>query len=189
MSSSVRVEMEKSSITVLAISLSITGISAIAQSPIDSGNTISIESSFEDVFDELKNAIIAEGLTIEYIGNVDQLLERTARVNISEDTEHVIPVYHYAKYLQFCSSVLTHKAVKADPENLSMCPFLVFIYETRADPGRIVIGYRPPTLGSDKESTVVSQEVDLSREAHTHFHSPLLLPFLILFQVLESFEA
>jgi uncharacterized protein (DUF302 family) len=146
---------------VLTILLSIAGMSAIAQTPISSRYTTSIEGTFDDVYDELKNAIINEGLTIDYIGNVDQMLERTSQVNISENSKQVIPVYLFAKYMQFCSSALTHKAVQASPQNLSMCPFLVFIYETRANPGQIVIGYRPPTLSTDEDSMVISQEVIL----------------------------
>jgi hypothetical protein len=61
--------------------------------------------------------------------------------------------------MQFCKSAITHKAVQANPQNLSMCPFVVFIYETAANPGQIIIGYRPPTLGTDESSKAVSQEV------------------------------
>lgn len=122
---------------------------------------ISINGDFDDVYDELKNAIINEGLTIDYVGNVDQMLERTSQVNISENSKQASPIYLSAKYMQFCSSALTHKAVRANPQNLSMCPFLVFIYETIDNPGSIVIGYRPPTLSTDEDSKIISQEVVL----------------------------
>ena len=125
---------------------------------------ISIEGAFDDVYDELKNAIIEEGLTIDYVGNVDQMLERTSQVNMSGSSEHTEPVYLFAKYMLFCSSALTHKAARANPQNLSMCPFIVFIYEARAAPGQIVIGYRPPTLSEGVDSQAVSQEVVLFLE-------------------------
>ena len=101
------------------------------QSPMKTPYLISIQGSFDDVYDELKNAIIEEGLAIDYVGNVDQMLERTSQVNIGESVDQKKPVYLFAKYMQFCSSAITHKAVRADPQNLSMCPFLVFIYETQ----------------------------------------------------------
>ena len=147
--------------TVVAVLLSIVGTSAVAHSQTNSRYTISIEGTFDDVYDEFKNAIINEGLTIDYVGNVDQMLQRTsqAQVNTGENSKQVAPVYLFAKYMQFCSSALTHKAVQANPQNLSMCPFLVFIYETTANPGHIVIGYRPPTLSTDEESKVISQAV------------------------------
>jgi uncharacterized protein (DUF302 family) len=153
---------------VLAALLSIVGAgtSAIANAQINPRYTTSIEGTFEDVYDEFKNAIINEGLTIDYVGNVDQMLERTSQAQIDTDDidqnlKQVTPVYLFAKYMQFCSSALTHKAVQANPNNLSMCPFLVFIYETNANPGRIIIGYRPPTLSTDKASKAISQEVVL----------------------------
>lgn len=145
--------------TVLAVLLTIVGTSAIAQSEKNSDYTISIEGTFDDVFDEFKNAIIGQGVTIDYIGNVDQMLERTSKAQVSSNGEKHEPVYLFAKYMQFCSSALTHKAVQANPQNLSMCPFLVFIYETTANPGHIVIGYRPPTLSIDEESKIIFQEV------------------------------
>lgn len=146
-------------ITILAALLSVVGSLSIAHSQINPQYTITIESTFDDVYDELTNAIIDQGLTIDYIGNVDQMLERTSQANIGEISKQVTPVYLFAKYMQFCSSALTHKAVQANPTNLSMCPFLVFIYETTANPGRIVIGYRPPTLSTGEESEIISQEV------------------------------
>jgi uncharacterized protein (DUF302 family) len=147
--------------TVLAILLSIVGTSAIAHSQVNYRYTISIEGTFDDVYDEFKNAIIDQGLTIDYVGNVDQMLERTSQVNSSENSKQATPVYLFAKYMQFCSSALTHRAVQANPQNLSMCPFLVFIYETTANPGHTVIGYRPPTLSTDEASKVISQAVVL----------------------------
>lgn len=145
--------------TILAALLSIMGTTANANSQIDSRYTTSIEGTFDDVYDELNNAIISEGLVIDYVGNVDLMLERTSQVNSSESGKQATPVYLFAKYVQFCSSALTHKAVQANPQNLSMCPFLLFIYETAANPGHTVIGYRPPTLSSDEESMIISQEV------------------------------
>jgi len=91
------------------------------------------------------------------------MLERTSPVqdNTVEISKQVRPVYLFAKYMQFCSSELTHQAVQANPKNLSMCPFVVFIYETSANPGHIVIGYHPPTLSSDKASKVIYQDIVL----------------------------
>jgi uncharacterized protein (DUF302 family) len=156
--------MQRLAVTiVLAACLVIVGTPAIANSKINARYTTSIEGTFDDVYDEFKNAIINEGLTINYVGNVDQMLERTsqAQPNTDESTIKVTPVYLFAKYMQFCSSALTRKAAQANPQNLSMCPFTVFIYETTANPGHIVIGYRPPTLSTDEASQAISQEVIL----------------------------
>ncbi|MFT5658872.1 MAG: hypothetical protein ACI9KN_002153 [Gammaproteobacteria bacterium] len=146
---------------ILATLLSIVGMPTIAQTQVNADYIRSIEASFGDVFDELKNAVINKGLVIDYIGNVDQMLERTALVNSEANAEQSKPVYLSAKYMQFCSSTLTHTSVRANPQNLSMCPFVVFIYETHANPGHIIIGYQPPTLSNDEESVAISREVSL----------------------------
>lgn len=147
--------------TVLAVLLSINGAPVIAASPLNPHYTIAIEGSFDDVYDEFTNAIISKGVAIDYVGNVDQMLERTSQAQLTkgESSKQFISVYLFAKYMQFCKSGLTHKAVQANPKNLSMCPFVVFIYETAANPGQIIIGYRPPTLSTDESSKAVSQEV------------------------------
>lgn len=62
--------------------------------------------------------------------------------------------------MQFCSSVLTHEAAAADPSNFSMCPYLVFAYEARNAPGKVVVGYRAPDVRSDDASKVAGAKVE-----------------------------
>ena len=118
-----------------------------------------VVAEFDDVVDELENAIIEKGSRIDYVGNVDQMLERTATTVDSDDASTEKSIYVHARYMQFCSAPLTHKAVRANPQNLSMCPFVVFVFETRENPGKISVGYRPPTLSQDDQSAAVFQEV------------------------------
>ena len=119
-----------------------------------------VEADFEDVLADLQDSIINQGLVIDYVGNVDNMLERTAKAVSSSTSAEVKSPYLHAKYMQFCSAKLTHKAVSADPQNLSMCPFLVFTYETHANPGKVLLGYRPPTLASSEQSKAISVEVN-----------------------------
>jgi hypothetical protein len=99
--------------------------------------------------------VINRGLVIDYTGHVDTMLSRTA--------EQPVPPSHPLQMPATCSSVLptlTHEAVAADASNISMCPYLVFAYETTAEPGKVVIGFRPPDLRNDEASRAVRQKIE-----------------------------
>lgn len=105
-----------------------------------------VEAEFEDIWFDLKDAIINAGLVIEHVGHVGKMLERTAEV-VSDPDNKSQPTYSQAKYLQFCSSKLTHQATGADPRNLSVCPFIIYAFEARQSPGKVSVGYRNPDFG------------------------------------------
>ena len=102
------------------------------------------KGAFEDVLQDLKDVIINRGLVIDYVGNVNSMLERTAKAAGSVTETGKPTPYVDAKYLQFCSAKLTHAAVSANPFNLAICPYVIFIFEAQSDPGKVVIGYRRP---------------------------------------------
>ena len=67
--------------------------------------------------------------------------------------------YLNAKYMQFCSAILTSKATKADLRNISICPFLIFAFEPANTPGKVSAGYRKPDFGSLAENDPLYLEV------------------------------
>lgn len=105
------------------------------------------QGDFEEVFQDVQDAVINQGLVIDYVGHVNKMLERTADVSGGSDGESDKSPFLNAKYLQFCSSVLTHEAVRIKPQNLATCPNVIFVYQTVENPDRVVIGYRDPELG------------------------------------------
>ena len=110
------------------------------------------KGTFSDVFQDLKDAVINRGLVIDYTGHVDKMLERTAKSAGSVTESGDKSPYLHAKYVQFCSAKLTHESVSANPYNLAICPYIVFIFETKAEPGKIVVGYRKPQPGPSRLS-------------------------------------
>lgn len=96
------------------------------------------DSTFDDAVSDLENAVIDKGLVIDHKGFVGDMLTRT------EEATNQISPYKDAEYMQFCSAKLTHAAAKADARNLAICPYLVFVYETKNDDGKVMIGYRRP---------------------------------------------
>lgn len=103
--------------------------------------TRSKTASFDDVRFDLNNAIISTGVVIELHGNIAAMLGRTAA-----DLGATITVYLHADFVTFCSAKYSRAMMEADPSNIGFCPFVVFAYETRANPGVIVVGYRRPKL-------------------------------------------
>ncbi len=108
------------------------------------------EGDFADVLQDVKDAIINRGLVIDYVGHVDTMLERTSETVGSVTEKGVKSPFLAAKYVQFCSAKLTHDAVSANPYNIAVCPYVVFVFEDRAAPGQIVVGYRRPIPGPSR---------------------------------------
>lgn len=98
---------------------------------------------FEDVRDDLKDAIINRGFVIDYVGHLGAMLERTAEA-AGGATAGASLRYRNAEYVQFCPSKLTHEAVGASPFAIANCPVSIFIYEALVEPGKIVVGFRLP---------------------------------------------
>ena len=117
-----------------------------------------VEAEFDDVFFDLKEAVIGSGLVIEHIGHVGKMLERTASA-VTGNGDKDMQTYKFAKYLQFCSATITHKATGLDPANLSICPFLLYAFETTKDPGKVSVGYRNPDFGNLSPNDPINIEV------------------------------
>lgn len=95
------------------------------------------ESVFDDAVTDVTNAIVNQGLVIDYTGKVGDMLARTGEA-VGMQTP-----YKNAVYMQFCSAKHTHAVVAADPLNIAVCPYVVFVYEL-ADGSGAKIGYRRP---------------------------------------------
>ncbi len=147
-------------ITLLMITVTISGLS---QSTAQGTGTYPYyktkAASFDEIFAELQDVIINEGLVIDFVGHVDNMLLRTSEAAASVTPSGQKSPYLNAKYLQFCSANLTHKAISADPHNLAICPYVFFIYETHSNPGNVTVGFRPPLFGPSKRSGKIKAQV------------------------------
>jgi uncharacterized protein (DUF302 family) len=96
-------------------------------------------AKFEDVRDDLKLAIEAKGLVIDYQSFVNRMLERTGK-----DVGSARKLYVDAQAFVFCSAALSRKTMEADPANASFCPYSIMVYATAQDPGTVRVSYRRP---------------------------------------------
>ncbi len=102
------------------------------------------DGKFDDVLEDLREAILKRGFVIDYVGHFNAMLERTADTAGSVTAQGVKSPYTNAQYLQFCPSKLTHEAVSANPFGIANCPISLFVFELRHEPGKVHVGYRLP---------------------------------------------
>ena len=101
--------------------------------------TYSIEADYAEVVQDVEDGIVNAGLNIDYRGNIGDMLDRTGK-----DVGSTKKVYKGAQFVQFCSATLSRKMMEADPLNMGVCPYIIFIYETAEKPGTITVGYKRP---------------------------------------------
>lgn len=118
-------------------------------------------AKFEDVRDDLKQAIESRGLVVDYQAQIGKMLERTGA-----DVGSAKPIYVDAQSMQFCSAKLSRKTMEADPANVALCPYTLVVYATVAQPGRVVVAYRRPMQpGGGPASRAALAEVEALLDA------------------------
>jgi uncharacterized protein (DUF302 family) len=101
--------------------------------------TYSKAARFDDVREDLKLAIEAKGLVIDYESFVNRMLERTGK-----DVGSTRKLYTDAQAFVFCSAALSRKTMEADPANISPCPYSMVVYATAQQPGTVHVSYKRP---------------------------------------------
>lgn len=104
----------------------------------------STEGAFDDIRLFVHDAIIDQGLVIDYTGKPGLMLERT-RADVGGGK-----IYKHAEFSLFCSATISRKTMEADATNISFCPYIIFYYELESEPEKVYVGYRRPVItGSD----------------------------------------
>ena len=95
------------------------------------------DGTFEDAKFAVESAIVGEGLVIDYVSHVGEMLARTkADVGGAKD------LFANADIFLFCSASLSRKVMEADPLNIAQCPYGIFVTEAGDGSGQVQIGYR-----------------------------------------------
>lgn len=120
---------------------------------------VAADAPFEEVVADLEDAIVNRGYVVDYRGNIGEMLKRTG-----EDLGGRPILYRNAKFLQFCSAVVSRKAMEADIGNIAFCPYVLFAYEAEAQPGEVTVGFRrlPAGGGRDEVNALLD---DIVKEA------------------------
>jgi uncharacterized protein (DUF302 family) len=135
-------------LTAASAGIAIGGATVAAAQTVPEGvSAYQVEAAFEDVRFDLENAIVNQGLVIDYVSHIGDMLART-----SGDVGGSKQIFLQAQSMLFCSADLSRKAMEADATNIAYCPYSVFVYETPDAPGVITVGYRQLTLTGSEES-------------------------------------
>jgi uncharacterized protein (DUF302 family) len=131
-------------------------VALVSAAQADGLKTYTVKGNFDGVAFDVESTIVNKGLVIDTKGDVGGMLERTGK-DVAEGAKDL---YVGAKYFAFCSAVLSRKMMEADPAMMGLCPYVVYVYETKANPGEVVVGYRRlEDSGSDKAEDVL-EEID-----------------------------
>ena len=130
--------------------------------------TYSLQGDFADVKADVTDAIINQGLVVDFEADVGDMLQRT-----SQDVGATKKVYQNAVMLMFCSAKYTREAVEADSNNIMFCPYSIMVFELADAPGTVHVGYRPPKAGGSLDSRKALMAIEMlldtiARDATDH---------------------
>ncbi len=96
--------------------------------------TYAFDGTFEDATFAVENAIIGQGLVIDYVSHTGEMLNRTG-ADVGSD----VVIFDAADVFLFCSAALSRKVMEADASNIAFCPYGIFV---TAKDGAVTVGYR-----------------------------------------------
>ncbi len=115
----------------------------------------STQGEYEEVIQDVEDSILNAGLNIDYRGRIGEMLDRTRK-----DLGGTSKIYKGAQFMQFCSARLSRKMMEADPANMGVCPYIVYVYETIKKPGTVVVGYKRPQGAAGEASQKALNAID-----------------------------
>lgn len=150
----------------LAVSAIIPMLAVLAGPALAAGDdvfTMTTDNAFADTAQAVQDAIVNRGFKIDYHGFIGDMLKRTAG-----DVGATKALYKDAEFFTFCSAVVSRKVMEQDIGDIAYCPYVVFIYETADNPGKVVIGHRklPEGAGRDPVNTLLDE---ITKEAAEGF--------------------
>ena len=121
--------------------------------------------AFDEARQDLEDSIVNRGYVIDYNAKIGEMLQRTGK-----DVGATRQIYSNAETMQFCSAVLSRKAMEADPSNIAYCPYVLFVYAQADAPGKSLVGFRRLSEAGSENSKAAVREInavldEIAREA------------------------
>ncbi len=102
--------------------------------------TYSFDGAFEDATFAVESAIVGQGLVIDYVSHVGDMLNRTG-ADVGSDAM----IFKNADIFLFCSAVVSRQVMEKDPMNITHCPYGIFVMETEDG---VIVGHKDYPDGS-----------------------------------------
>ena len=115
---------------------------------------------WEDINNDIKDAIGDKGIVISYTSHAHTMLNRTAK-----DAGLKQGVYQNAEIHLFCQALLSHKMTQQNPHIISGCPYGISVYELRNKKNTIYVSYRKPPSEEKAYKGVVDLQVSIIKDA------------------------
>lgn len=119
-----------------------------------------VNSPYEYVLDDIKNAIAERGIKINNISHIGNMLARTGK-----DVGATSQVFEHAEAIEFCSSTISRATMEADPHNIVFCPYIIAVYSLPGEENTTYVSYRRPTPVGTAESQASLKAVEGLLEA------------------------
>lgn len=136
------------------LAVPLVGGPASANGDADDIVAFTVDRPYDEVRQDLEDAIVNRGFVVDYNARIGEMLARTAT-----DVGAGKQVYVNAEAMQFCSAVLSRNAMEADPANIAFCPYVLFVYEAADTPG-VTVGHRKMGEGEGDASKAALKAVD-----------------------------
>lgn len=134
--------------TALAAFLTLAAASAAqAEGPV----AHTFDGSFEDATFAVESAIVGQGLVIDHVSHVGDMLNRTG-ADVGSDTR----IFDAADVFVFCSAVLSRQMMEEDPMNIAHCPYGIFVMDTGE---KVMVGYRDYPEGAMQQVEDLLQRI------------------------------
>ena len=126
---------------------------AVADEPV----TVPYDGSFDDATFAVESAIVNQGLVIDYVSHVGEMLTRTG-ADVGSDKA----LFKEADIFIFCSALVSREVMEINPMNIAHCPYGIFVAE---DAEGVMIGYRNYPDGEMQKvqellATIVAEAVE-----------------------------
>ena len=113
------------------------------------------KGSFEEVKENLTNALTNRGMVVNNVAHIGDMLARTGK-----DLGKSNPIYVKAEAIEFCSATVSRATMEANPHNIAYCPYVIAIYVLPKEPNTVYITYRKPEGKGPKAGQASLAEID-----------------------------
>lgn len=125
--------------------LSVAFLSAATVATAESAIFYSTDESFDDVSFSVESAILDQGLVIDNVSHVGEMLNRTG-----EDVGSTTPLYDAADVYSFCSATVSRTVMEAHPMNIVYCPYGIFVAQLSGSDS-VIVGFQEYPDGEMKQ--------------------------------------
>jgi uncharacterized protein (DUF302 family) len=112
------------------------------------------QGNYTDVRDFIRMGIESEGLVINNVGHIADMMERTGK-----GLGATKKVYEYGEQFEFCSSTLSRAMMEVDPHAIALCPFIISVYQMPGDK-TVYVSYRKPVHTKNAALRKVLREIE-----------------------------